>query len=409
MSLAALHWQAGKAAPFIAVQEWADSSMRMVSIAPFSIAPPQTGGQRTIFAPCVHYANQLDDFACLAVTTLRRSRVRNAPPFRYREYRLWSSLLIASEYMRLFPKIPCLWAMRFAAPKLARQALSYRPDIIEVYFPWLMTIRRYIPAHIPIVLVMQNVEHTWYRPYIERGLWPKVFSRWIRTIENEGLHLADHIICQTQLDHDAFHQQYGIVREHMTTLPVGYEPTPTQSRETRKIGQRKRVLFVGSATPSNIDAAEQLVRHIAPSCEAFADFVVAGNAGAALRAQKTGPNVTITGFVNDLEKLYNEADLFLNPIEMELISNSKVIEALGRGIRTIVTPGGARGFEELTDGPLTVGSLTEIPKLIEQARPLSDEERHRISMFEWESIVKRRMDLYSSLTGQPAGANAQQS
>jgi glycosyltransferase involved in cell wall biosynthesis len=253
---------------------------------------------------------------------------------------------------------------------------------------------------------MQNVEHTWYRPYIERGLWPKVFSRWIRTIENEGLQLADHIICQTQLDHDTFHQQYRIAREKMTIIPVGYEPPPPRATVTRKMGQRRRVLFVGSATPSNIDAAEQLVKRIAPSCEAFADFVVAGNAGTALRHQRIGPNVEITGFVSDLEKLYNEADLFLNPIEMELISNSKVIEALGRGIRTIVTPGGARGFEELTDGPLIVGSLTEIPKLIEQAQSLSDEERHRISMFEWGPIVKKRIDLYSRLTGQRTSADA---
>ncbi|MDP6630591.1 MAG: glycosyltransferase family 4 protein [Kiritimatiellia bacterium] len=378
----------------------------MVSIVPFSIDPPQTGGQRTVWGACAHYARQLDDFACLAVTTLRSPRARGTVPFRYREFRLWSSLLIASEYLRLFPKIPYLWAMRFAAPRLAKEALACSPDVIEVYLPWLMAIRHHIPTHIPVVLATQNVESEWYRPYIERGLFPNVFSRWMRAMESEGLKLADHIVCLTQQDQDVFHKQYAIPRKRMTTIPIGYEPTPASPRVTREMRSRKKVLFVGSCTPSNIDAALQLVRHIAPSCEAFADFVVAGRVGKALRAEKTGPNVEITGFVSNLEALYETVDLFLNPINMELISNGKVIEALGMGIRTIVTPGGARGFEELMDGPLLVGSLAEIPGLIKQAQPLSIEDRRRISMFRWESIAKRRIHLYQSVAAQHAGAGA---
>ena len=80
--------------------------MRVVSLAPFRIAPPRSGGQRLIYDGARRWAMDADSFLCLAVTTLRDRRPPPATPFRYQEIQAATSLLLAFERARLLPKIP---------------------------------------------------------------------------------------------------------------------------------------------------------------------------------------------------------------------------------------------------------------------------------------------------------------
>ncbi|MBU1692986.1 MAG: glycosyltransferase family 4 protein [Verrucomicrobia bacterium] len=372
--------------------------MRLVSIAPYRIVPPDTGGRLVIFGPCCAYAKLTEAFLCLALTTLRDRRSFDVP-FRYREKRAATSLLIAFDRLGLFPKVPYLWSMRGYARRLAQEALAEHPDVIEVHLPWLAPVRRHLPARLPMVLVTQNVEAVWYGDYIRQRWWPSFFQRWIERIEAEGVRLADHVICLTPNDRDELVRRYRVPAEKLSVIPPGYEGSAVRPlpRLDLPAGAIRRGLLVGTRTPSNIDAARQLVERVAPSCVGRAEFVVAGTVCEELRGRSLPANVRLKGYVRDLEPLYDEADLFVFPLEMDGIANTKVIQALARGLPVVSTSAGMRGYEDLAGGPIRVAAVAEFARAIEDTRPLTEKDLEKVRRYEWDEIARRRLRLYQDL------------
>lgn len=65
----------------------------------------------------------------------------------------------------------------------------------------------------------------------------------------------------------------------------------------------------------------------------------------------TYPGIEIMGFVDDINDAYNDIDLSIVPIYQGSGTHIKILEALIRGIPTVITPLAHRGFEEtLKDG-----------------------------------------------------------
>ena len=106
----------------------------------------------------------------------------------------------------------------------------------------------------------------------------------------------------------------------------------------------KRLLFVGSANPINIQGLEWFVELVLPQIRAAipgCELAIAGPAGYA-RAWPDG--VLVLGKVDSLAAAYAEATVVVNPVVFGTGLAVKTIEALSYGKAVVATPAGARGL-----------------------------------------------------------------
>lgn len=370
--------------------------MRVVTIAPFRISPPDNGGRSFIAGAGRHYATRCEGYACLAVTTLRDRGPAPATSFQYREFPSPASLLQVFDRLRLFPKLPYYRAMRWHAPALAQAAMAFAPDIVEVHLPWLVGIRRHLPCSVKVVLIMQNVETLWQEDLIVKRRFPGFFRGLLQEMEREAVMLADHVLCLTPQDRDAVIGAHGLAQGAVSVIPPGIDLTPSPVPEMRREGPG-RVIFVGSAFSANEAAARCLVERVAPALDGGTEVLVAGGVCDRLRALPMPPNVRLCGRVADLHGLLCTCDALVNPSCLRTGIHIKVIEALAAGCRVISTPDGARGYEDLVGGLIRIGDIASFGPLIRAATRLTTDERELIREYEWGQVVQRRLRLYRAL------------
>jgi glycosyltransferase involved in cell wall biosynthesis len=130
----------------------------------------------------------------------------------------------------------------------------------------------------------------------------------------------------------------------------GIPPTRATLESIRSVFNGRAVLiFIGSAHPPNIDAANYIVRELAPQLQ---DFVI-GIVGSVCDAIGTvsQPNVIAFGMLDDLTKdvVLELADVALNPMLSGSGSNLKLADYFAKCLPTVTTTFGARGYE-ITNG-----------------------------------------------------------
>ena len=377
--------------------------MRVVSLAPFRIADPDSGGRRLIFDGARQWAATCESFQCFALITLRDRR-HGPVPFPYQEFRAGSSLWLVFDRLGWLPKVPYLRSMRRHAPRLARAALRSRPDLVEVHGPWLASVRRRLPDTVRVVLVMQNVETAWYEPYVRARPWAGRFRRLLARMEAEAMAEADHIVCLTELDRRALMRLYRIPSGKIHVIPPGFHP-PAHPPPANS-GESRQVIFVSSGFHDGAASARRLIDVVAPRLDPGLELVVAGSVCGQLRASGLPAGVRLAGYVPDLDGLIGRCRAMLNADQSCAGINMKVLAGLGAGIPVISTPEGARGYEDLVGGPIRVGALDAFPAMIRCATPLSGADRAAIQRYAWPVIGARRAALYEQWLQSPAGSES---
>jgi glycosyltransferase involved in cell wall biosynthesis len=111
-------------------------------------------------------------------------------------------------------------------------------------------------------------------------------------------------------------------------------------KEQRKL---KNVVFIGSGHLPNVQAAQYIVKHIAPSCPEFTFDVI----GDCLPPGKYPSNVVRHGLVDGSKKseLISNADIAINPMLSGGGSSLKILDFVAHGVPVLSTPIGMRGFE----------------------------------------------------------------
>jgi glycosyltransferase involved in cell wall biosynthesis len=125
------------------------------------------------------------------------------------------------------------------------------------------------------------------------------------------------------------------------------------------LAQRRDVVFVGSYLhPPNVDAALFLAREVMPRVWQEHPRAIARLVGEeppdAVRALD-GPQIEVTGFVDDLGAVLDAARVAIAPARFGAGLKIKSVEAMARGLPVVTTPLGAEG---LGDGAL-VGDCAE--------------------------------------------------
>lgn len=102
-------------------------------------------------------------------------------------------------------------------------------------------------------------------------------------------------------------------------------------------------LFFGAGFYANVDAAKRIISEIAPKTNE--KIVIAGNGmDIALKNETIPSNVTVLGFIDNVNNLFIGAKSFLAPITIGSGMKIKIIDALMRGKYVITTPFASIGY-----------------------------------------------------------------
>lgn len=146
-------------------------------------------------------------------------------------------------------------------------------------------------------------------------------------------------------------------RDNIITLPNGvdvdrYAPLP-------RTGALADIVFEGNmGFPPNVDAAVHFVREVLPRVLATrpdAHFWIVGKGPAPEVAALAGPNVTVTGFVDDVRPWLARAAVFVCPMRLGAGIKNKVLQAWSMQLPVVATPATLPGLSATDGETLLVG------------------------------------------------------
>ncbi|CAN5454391.1 hypothetical protein BH09BAC6_BH09BAC6_01190 [soil metagenome] len=164
-----------------------------------------------------------------------------------------------------------------------------------------------------------------------------------RDTEVEILNVYDHVIAICEPDREKIS---AIIGDDKTLLCP--HPVAPILRPLRK--DVKNIAFVASAYLPNQDAINFFAAHCWPQLYAKYQMrlSVYGTVGQGLNFSGE-PGIVIKGFVPDINQIYAEADIIINPVRFGAGLKIKNVEALANGLPLVTTAHGARGLEALID------------------------------------------------------------
>lgn len=171
------------------------------------------------------------------------------------------------------------------------------------------------------------------------------YVNYFREIENKLVNKADLVFAVSDMDKSSFINSYMVNENKIKLAPNGIVPEEWLTNiKQKEIIDRPIVLFIGSKHPPNYKAVDFIVNNLADQCKNI-NFIIAGECCKQFDHIKKS-NVKLLGIVDTQEKkrLFNIADLAINPMFSGGGTNLKVLEFLTAGIPLISTPMGVRGL-----------------------------------------------------------------
>ena len=109
--------------------------------------------------------------------------------------------------------------------------------------------------------------------------------------------------------------------------------------EALKVEKKYDLVFVGNLNyPPNIDAINYLVKEILPSLPHLKFLISGANPSKSLLHQLDSiPNITITGWVDDIRESYLQGRILIAPMQIGTGMQNKILEAMALGVPSITT------------------------------------------------------------------------
>jgi glycosyltransferase involved in cell wall biosynthesis len=192
----------------------------------------------------------------------------------------------------------------------------------------------------------------------------KLFSwliyRLTRSAECMTARRFDVVMTRSEYDSQYLRKMLPAVRSAILPHPAGLDLTGTECDR-----QPGTILFLASYKyrPVNVVAALWFYREVFPLVRSEVPgvrFVIAGyGPPPELTALADDPNVEVTGFVEDLDRCYKAADVFVAPILTGGGIIVKVLDALAAGTPTVSTTFGNEGVGAVNGRDLLVADSPE--------------------------------------------------
>lgn len=194
-----------------------------------------------------------------------------------------------------------------------------------------------------------------YFPHLTTNKIAFQYTETVRQIEEIACRDANLILAVSEYDKSQLMQTYNVNQNKIIVVPNGVDRELFDKKITNKQKTRKRkVLFVGSAHPPNIESVDFIVNELSPR-DIHIDYFIVGNIKSySIKYQNIKNNVHFLGIVNEetKQKIYAEVDLAINPMFSGSGTNIKVLEYAASGIPVLSTTFGMRGLDELKSSVL---------------------------------------------------------
>lgn len=177
-------------------------------------------------------------------------------------------------------------------------------------------------------------------------------------LESRLCSAADLVLTPSHQDRLSLARLYDIPHEKIRVVPNGaYTERVTPASEERKITLKEAegltdaekevpvAVFMGSASPANVEAAEFILREVAPALPHVA-FLIFGSASETVSCPAP-QNARLLGVVDEERKndILSMADVALNPLFSDCGGNAKMFEYMAAGLPVLATPPAARGID----------------------------------------------------------------
>ncbi|MFZ0426718.1 MAG: glycosyltransferase [Acidobacteriota bacterium] len=293
----------------------------------------------------------------------------------------------------------------------ALEELLCEKDFDLVHFEWTqMALYSHYFQGIPRFLTEVEVNYAAHRTQIAvvSNPWKKVrlFYNTLQTLyrELEMCRKVDRIVCVTEEDR-------GYLEGHLPDDRLEVVNTGVDSRyfEFEADGAEPGALvFVGAFRHApNLDAMHYFTRRIFPRILAEEPdahlYVVGSSPPAAIRQLDRHPNITVTGFVEDIREFYRRAQVVVVPLRTGVGIRGKILESWAVGRATIGTPLACQGLRAIHGENIIVAAdadefvlwtlaLLRNPEFCSQlgARGRETVEEH----YEWDLLGRQLSRLY---------------
>jgi glycosyltransferase involved in cell wall biosynthesis len=183
-------------------------------------------------------------------------------------------------------------------------------------------------------------------------------------------------------DKQIFSQIYGMETSKISIAPNGVDEDFYANVYAERTFKKEQIIpvpliiFVASGHPPNVEAAQQIIKNIAPKLP-NAYFLIAGSVCWMIHNGTLGKNVGLTYFITDDEKreLFLVADIAINPMMSGSGTNLKMLDYMAAGLPVVSTAIGARGINLENNYHAIVCDIDIFPKKIYQilnTKELSD-------------------------------------
>ncbi len=298
-------------------------------------------------------------------------------------------------------------------------------DLVQVegleMAPYAMGIRLRAGGRKPLVLFdAHNAEHLLQRSAYRADLedprrWPAAaysFIQWRKLLqyEQEVCRRVDGVVAASQADAAALHALEPSLRPRIIPNGVDTSLFGYRSRAGRTDGDGPTLVFTGTMDyRPNVDAAVWFCRRILPQIQRqhpAVRLLLVGRDPAPVVKDLAGPNVMVTGQVDDVRPYLYQSDIFVAPLRMGSGTRLKVLEAMACGLPVVSTAIGVEGIaarpgqEVLTaDRPPEfaaavlelLGSPPRAQELATRARLLAEH------CYDWKAILPQMNQVYESL------------
>ena len=328
-------------------------SKKVLGIAPYTILPALSGGQRGIFYFYQHLGKRVSLYV---VSTDGNATDPQSEPLAFKLLPLLGSgvfrYMNPAHYFRL---------------KALIKAEDIEAMIIEhPYMGWLGWLLKRATG-IPLIVHSHNIEALRFK-----GLgkwWWRILADYERWVHKK----ASHSFFITREDVDYAVRTYGLPPDKVSVITYGMEGsqtlTPAEKRaavtlykKTHQIPEAKTLLLFNGifGYAPNDEALTVLMEKIYPALlQSDPDFylIVCGrNIPAAYQNRQT-ESMAVMGFVPDILEVFQAAEIFLNPIWLGGGIKTKLVEALAGGAAAVSFESGAIGV----DPALLSGKLKTVP------------------------------------------------
>jgi glycosyltransferase involved in cell wall biosynthesis len=248
-------------------------------------------------------------------------------------------------------------AITAAASRLA-------PDVILVEFSHMACF--HFPATTPLIVDEHNIEFELHRRLIavEHGFARKAFN-WIEAVKlrrEEGRTWRRADACLVTSDRERVIVEGISPRTLVAVIPNGVD-LDYFSNPGVKVIDRSAIVFTGRMNyRPNADAAIHFVRDILPTvlrARSDAVFYVVGSDPPPEVRKLAGPNVVITGAVDDVRPYLHRSAVVVAPIRAGSGTRLKILEALAAGKGVVSTSLGCEGLDLEDGGDLLLADSAE--------------------------------------------------